>query len=188
MAGPPAVQHWPTSFNRTQDLLIFAIETPHTPIRHTARQLVRSVLREILGEVELISTPGQAIRLAQADSTIGISVSHESGLSLLAINFAGPVGIDLLKTPGSPDWESQIPTLANDYLGPTIARQLTDQPVQERMANFAQAWTAHEACLKCQGLALAEWSSELDASLAECCAQPLVLPAGYVGAVVTKAV
>ncbi len=186
--SPPAVLHWPTSFDRTQDLLIVAIETPHTPIRDTARRLVRTVLREILGDVELISTPGQAIRLARADSPIGISVSHESGLSLLAVNFSGPVGIDLLRIQDDPDWASQIQALASDYLGPKVARQMTDQAAQGRMRSFAQAWAAHEARLKCQGLALAEWSSKLEASLAECCAQPLALPAGYVGSLATKAV
>ena len=188
MERPPAVLHWPTSFARTQDLLIVAIETSRTPIRDTARQLVRTVLREILGDVELISTPGQAIRLARTDSPIGISVSHESGLSLLAVNFSGPVGIDLLRIPDDPDWTSQVQALASDYLGPKVARQMSDQTAQDRMTSFAQAWTAHEARLKCQGLALAEWSSELEASLAECCAQPLALSAGYVGAVATKAV
>jgi 4'-phosphopantetheinyl transferase len=185
--GPPAVLHWPASFDKAQDLLIVAINTPHTPIRDTARQRVRGALREILGDVELISVPGQAIRLAQADSTIGISVSHESGLSLLAVNFSGPVGIDLLRIPDDPDWASQISMLASDYLGPKIARQISDLAPQERMKNFAQAWTAHEARLKCRGLALAEWSSELEASLSKCCVQPLALPPGYVGAVATKA-
>jgi len=186
--SPPAVLHWPTSFARTQDLLIVAIETPHTPIRDTARRLVRTVLREILGDVELISTPGQAIRLARTDSPIGISVSHESGLSLLAINYLGPVGIDLFRIPDDPDWASQIQALASDYLGPKLARQMTDLAPQERVKNFAQAWTAHEARLKCLGLALAEWSSKLEASLAEFRAQPLALSAGYVGTVATKAV
>lgn len=187
MDRPPAVLRWPAAFDQAQNLLIFALDTPPTPIRDAARQLVRSVLREILGDVELISIPGQAIRLARPDNRVGISVSHESGLSLLAINFSGPVGIDLLKTPDSPDWESQIPVLASDYLGPTMARQLAGQALQARMASFAQAWTAHEARLKCRGLALVEWNSGLDVSLAECCAQPLTLPAGYVGAVATKA-
>lgn len=185
--GLPAVLHWPAPFDKAQDLLIVAIDTPHKPIRDTARQLVRDVLREILGDAELISVPGQAIRLARPDSPIGISVSHESGLSLLAVNFSGPVGIDLLRIPDDTDWAPQISTLARDYLGPKIARQLNDRASPERLANFAQTWAAHEACLKCRGLALVEWSSGLEASLAKCCAQPLSLPAGYVGAVATKA-
>ena len=188
MERPPAVLRWPAAFDTAQDLLIVAIDTPPMLIRDTARQLVRGVLREILGDAELISPPGQAIRLARTDSTIGISVSHESGLSLLAVNFSGPVGIDLLRIPDDPDWASQIQALAGDYLGPKVAQQITDLAAQEQMTSFAQAWAAHEARLKCQGLALAEWSSELEASLAECCAQPLVLPAGFVGAVATKVV
>lgn len=184
---PPAVLHWPAPFDQAQSLLLVAIDTPCTSVRDTARRLVRGVLREILGNVELISVPGQAICLAQADSPIGISVSHESGLSLLAVNFSGPVGIDLLRIPDDPDWEGQIPALASDYLGPTLARQLSDLAPQERLAHFAQAWTRHEARLKCQGLPLTEWSSILEASLNEYRARPLALPSGYVGAVATKA-
>lgn len=185
--SPLAVVHWPAPVDQAQALLIVAIDTPCTPIRDTARRLVRGVLREILGDIELISVPGQAIRLARPDSPIGISVSHEWGLSLLAVNFSGPVGIDLLRIPDDPDWEGQIPALAKDYLSPKMARQLNDQAPPERLASFAQAWATHEARLKCRGLALVEWNSELEKSLAEYCTQPLTLPAGYIGAVATKA-
>lgn len=185
--SPLPVVHWPAPVDPAPELLIVAINTPRTPVRDEARRLVRGVLREILGNVELISVPGQAIRLAQADSPIGISVSHESGLSLLAVNFSGPVGIDLLRIPDDPDWEGQIPALASDYLGPKMARQLNNEAPPERLASFAQAWAAHEARLKCQGMALVEWHSGLEASLAEYCTQQLTLPAGYIGAVATKA-
>lgn len=166
---------------------MFAIDTPPTPIRDQARQRVRRILQEILGDETLIDKPGQAIRLARPDNQIGISVSHETGLSLLAIHFAGPVGIDLLKIPDDPDWAAQIPSLARDYLGPVLVRQISDQPLLQQMTGFAQAWAAHEARLKCQGLALTEWSSSLEASLAGIRVQPLALPAGYVGAIATRA-
>jgi 4'-phosphopantetheinyl transferase len=185
--SPLAALRWPAPYDKAQGLQIVAIDTPHTPIRDTARQLVRSALREIMGDVELISVPGRAIRLARSDSPIGISISHENGLSLLAVNFSGPVGIDLLRIPDDPDWEAQIPMLASDYLGPTLARQLNGLAPPDRLAHFARAWAGHEARLKCLGLALTEWSSGLDASLAGIQARPLALPAGYIGAVATKA-
>lgn len=185
-ARPAAVLHWPASFDKAQDLLIIAVDTPDTPIRDTARRLVREVLREILGDVELVSEPGQPIRLALQDSPIGISVSHENALSLLAINFAGPVGIDLLRIPDSPDWPAQIPRLALDYLGPKIAQRITRLPHEEQMAQFAQAWTEHEARLKCGGLALEEWSAAREEELAPCRIQQLALPASYVGAIATR--
>jgi 4'-phosphopantetheinyl transferase len=184
---PPAVLRWPASFDHDQDLLIVAVETPNTPIRDAARQLVRGVLREILGDVELVSILGQPIRLARQDSPIGISVSHENGLSLLAINRSGPVGIDLLRTPDSTDWTAQIPTLAGDYLGPEPARRIANLPPGEQMLAFTQAWTAHEAGLKCRGRALGEWNVILEKELAACRMHPLTLPAGYIGAVATLA-
>jgi len=185
MDMPPAIMRWPAAFDKTQELLIVAVDTKNTPIRESARQLVRSVLREILGDVELISDPGQPIRLARPDSRLGISVSHENGLSLLAINLSGPVGIDLLRTPDSTDCQAQIPTLAGDYLGPEAARRIANLPPGEQMLAFTQAWTAHEAGLKCWGRALGEWNVTLEKELAACRMHPLPLPAGYVGAVAT---
>jgi 4'-phosphopantetheinyl transferase len=184
--GPPAVLRWPAAFDKAQDLLIVAVDTKNTPIRESARQRVRSVLREILGDVELISIPGQPIRLTGRDSPVGISVSHEKGLSLLAVRRSGPVGIDLLRTPDSADWQTQIPRLALDYLGPKLAQRIAGLPHEEQMAQFAQAWTEHEASLKCQGRALEEWSAALEENLSPCCVQQLALPAGYVGALATR--
>jgi len=185
LGSPVAVLRWPASFDKAQDLLVVAVDTPDTPIRDAARQLVRSALREILGDVELISKPGQPIRLARQDSPIGISVSHENGLSLLAVHFSGPVGIDLLRMPTNPDWSTQIPMLASDYLGPQRARQIAGMAPQAQIAHFARAWTEHEACLKCRGLGLEEWSPTLEAHLSPCSPRQLALPAGYVGAVAT---
>jgi 4'-phosphopantetheinyl transferase len=178
-----SVSHWPASFDPAPDLLIVAIDTPDTPIRDSARQLVRSVLREILGDVELISIPGQPIRLARPDSLLGISVSHEIGLSLLAVRRSGPVGVDLLQLPDTPDWQPQMTTLASDYLGPDSARRIAEQPAHEGSVQFARDWTAHEARLKCLGLGLSEWSAALEKDLSRCRVQELDLPASYVGAV-----
>lgn len=180
---PAAVLHWPASFDKAQDLLIVAVNTPKTAIRDAARQRVRAVLRDILGDVDLISVPGQPIRLARPDSPLGISASHESGLSLLAIHFSGPVGIDLLRVPDGPDWPAQIPALAMDYLGPQTARRIAELPLSAQMAQFAQSWAEHEARLKCLGSGLEEWSAALEKKLSPCQVQPLALPAGYAGAV-----
>lgn len=186
MERPAAVVlRWPAAFDKRQDLLVVAVDTPDTPIRDAARQQVRAVLREILGDVELVSCPGQPIRLTGQDNPPGISVSHESGLSLLAIHRSGPVGIDLLKLPDSPDWQAQMPRLALDYLGPKIAQRIAILPHEEQMTQFAQAWTEHEASLKCQGLALEEWSAALEKKLQPCHVQQLALPTGYVGAIAT---
>jgi len=177
------VLRWPASVDPTQELLVVAIDTPDTPIRDTARQLVRTVLREILGDVELVSAPGQPIRLARPDSPLSISVSHETGLSVLAIRRSGPVGIDLLRLPDNPDWKAQIPVLARDYLGPQIAQRIAHLPPAEQMAHFARAWAEHEASLKCRGLPLEEWSPALVEKLSPCRVRQLVMPTGYIGAI-----
>jgi 4'-phosphopantetheinyl transferase len=168
---------------KRQNLLIVAVDTENTPIRDAARRQVRQVLRELLGDQELVSLPGQAIRLANPGSKTGISVSHEAGLSLVAVNYAGPVGIDLMRPLASADWREQIPTLAHDYLGPDIARKLASLPHAMQLQHFAEAWTQHEARLKCLGLGLQEWQPALAQRLSTCRVEPLVLPHGYIGAV-----
>lgn len=185
MDRPAAVQRWPASFDAEQELLIVAVDTPNTPIRQTARQQVRGVIREILGDIELISEPGQPLRFAGQQRALNISVSHENGLSLLAICRSGQVGIDLLQVPENTGWQAEIPVLAIDYLGQKIARQISELPPKEQLVRFAQAWTKHEARLKCRGLGLVEWNSALEKHLSPCQVQTLILPAGYLGAVAT---
>jgi 4'-phosphopantetheinyl transferase len=181
---PVDVLRWP-AVDKAQDLLIVAVDTPDTPIRDAARQLVRAALRDILGDVELISLPGQPIRLARPGNAVGISISHETGQSLLAIHRSGPVGIDLLRIGGAHDWQPEIPLLARNYLGPKSARRIAGLSSTAQVAGFAQAWTAHEARLKCLGLVLEEWSPALEVELSCCCVQQLALPAGLVGSVAT---
>lgn len=162
---------------------IVAVNTPNRLNRDVARQRVRQVLREILGDEALVSSPGQPIRLARQGSTTGISVSHEAGLSLVAVNYAGRVGVDLMRPLASADWFEQIPVLAHDYLGPEIAQELACHPAEAQMQHFAERWTEHEARLKYLGLGLEEWQPTLAQRLSTCRAEQLVLPGGYVGAV-----
>lgn len=180
------------------ELLVLAIDTPAGQDRTTARQLVRARLRSVLAahlacpaaQVELLSSPGSGLRLAAPKHRIGLSVSHESGLSLAAIHLAGQVGIDLLAVPAKPAWQAEIPTLAADYLGPDCARHLASLPPAQQVAAFARAWTAHEACLKLHGEGLREWNeAEMGTAgqKARCRIRPLALPAGYVGSVAIPA-
>jgi 4'-phosphopantetheinyl transferase len=185
MFVPPLTGSMPAD---TRGLHLRAIETPETPLRDSARRIVRTALRETLDRLlpvedespELISVPGQPIRLAPPWAGIGLSVSHEPGLSLLAINLDGPVGVDLARVAEIPD---DIGAVTRDYLGPNTARALGELPSGQRQYAFAQAWTRFEARLKCQALELREWSPELAERLAACCVADLVLPAGWVGAV-----
>lgn len=169
--------------------LVLSIATPDTSIRDTARTLARSALRETLGEllqrapetVPLISRPGHPIRLDVPGTRLGLSVSHERGLTLAAIHCGGAVGIDLMRV-GQPsdclaDWEP----VARDYLGRRTADRIAELALDERAAAFARAWTRLEASLKCHGLQMQEWSAALEQKLLRCRLFELELPPGFIG-------
>lgn len=168
--------------------VVLMVPTPQTSLRGAARDLVRTALREFLAPllgctpamVPLHSEPGDAPALNHASHTVHLSISHEAGLSLAAIRTGGRVGVDLMRAADAAmaEWKA----MAHDYLGPRAAERLQGIDVSQRQLAFAQAWTRHEACLKCMGLHLQEWSPGLAHSLARCRIAALVLPTGYVGA------
>ena len=170
------------------DLHILTIRTPETPFRDSARQLVRQALKAALArllaideaDISLISTPGLPVRLAPPRDHIGLSLSHEPGLSLAAIHLAGPVGIDLMRL-GKP--LPDIERLARDYLGPEAAAAIAGQAGERQQLAFAQAWVCLEARLKCLALPMTEWTPELDKQLAGCTVTNPVMPAGWIAAV-----
>lgn len=186
-----AVPRWtgrPWSPACGQTLIVVAVDTPATPLREAARQQVRAVLREMLGAllacpaaaVPLVTRPGQPPYLAGRPD-IGLSISHETSLSLVAIHLAGAVGIDLMQVASGPTDPAEIDRLAGDYLGLPIGGAT---PALRQHA-FAAAWTAHEAQLKCLGLALSEATPALWQGLAGCRSLPLRLADGWVGSVAT---
>lgn len=133
-------------------LHVLAVDTPKTAIRTEARRLVRAALRETLARllavsdaaIPLLSVPGAPLRLALPWAHIGLSVSHEAGLSLAAISFDGEVGVDLLRLAAPfPELEQ----MARDYLGPAAAQTLIALPPERRPEAFARAWARHEAAL-----------------------------------------
>ena len=129
------------------------------PARQQIRAAARAALASLLGiaesQITLHSRPGQPPRVSCAGGDIGISFSHEDGLSLAALHLHGPVGVDLMQIRDVPDWE----VLARDYLGPDCVATLRATAAAERPRALARAWTAHEARLKCLGLQLSEWPS-----------------------------
>ena len=193
-----AVQHWSgdtAACAPEQGLLVLAVEAPDTPDRVQARQLVRAALTQVLGahlgcapaEICLVSVPGRPLRLDRDGVDVGLSVSHEPGLSLVAIHFGGPVGVDLLRVPPEPEWRAEVPLLARDYLGPVAARALAALPLGDQVAGFAAQWTALEAGLKLWERGLEEWSPAVQRCLAACRCLPLQLPSGFVGSLAIPA-
>lgn len=181
LAGPAAEGH----------LLVLGIETPGSTLRDAARAKVRSVARLVLGAilacrpeaVPLISSPGQALRVDWPGQAIGLSVSHDAGLSLLAINLHGAVGVDLMRIDEPFDWASDWQPVAHDYLGPDVSMVIASAPAARRHKMFAGQWTALEAALKCNGLPLSEADAVRDQGLRLCRTVALELPESMVGAV-----
>ena len=194
---PVAVHAWPQNMplavaelRAGSALTVISVTTPATTHRLQARALIRTALRETLAAflqqppaaITLGSHPGQAIWVASPLTNLQLSVSHMPGLSVAAIAHSA-VGIDVMPIPqgadAMPDWAD----VALDYLGASATDLLHRTPSAQRPSAFAQAWVQLEARLKCQGLALTEWSPTLAQQLATCRVSALALPDHCCGAV-----
>ena len=170
---------------------MIGVHTPPTTLRAQARKLVRIALKQVLAaklacpvtEIKLSTQAGQGLKLLQAKKTIGLSVSHESGLSVAAINMNGKVGIDLIDIKTIPN-NSEIDALANDYLGVKTADYLFNLPPEQQSIAFAEAWTEFEAQLKYQEKNLNERNSSNGLHTNNLITRHLKLPKGYIGTVV----
>ena len=174
-----------------QSLIVIAVRTLPTTSRFQARKLIRIAIRQVLAkklncpyaEIELISHLGQSLKLSQPRQNIGLSVSHEIGLSLAAINIIGSVGVDLINTKTIPN-NHEIKTLALEYLGAEVAEHLSNLSCAQQKYEFAHAWSGFEARLKCQKKGLSEWTALSALQLNTLSIQSLNLPNDYVGTVV----
>ena len=187
------VFNWPKDADRLSlenGLLVIGLQTPRTIQRQETRQLVRTAIQEVLSlvlhcdanEIDLLSQAGQAIKLLNTHQNMGLSVSHEVGLSLVAINMYGAVGIDLMAINSVPN-DLELRTLAIEYLGVKIAKDIFREPIERHKEAFAMAWTEFEACLKVKGEALIEWSAARDEKLKSARVCSLALGDGYIGAI-----
>jgi 4'-phosphopantetheinyl transferase len=187
-----AVFEWPndaSNLHVENGLLVIALRTSLTTKREEARQHIRIVIQEALAlllncavsEIKLLSQAGQAIELANAGHNICLSISHEPGLSLAAINMHGQVGIDLIAIDSIPE-NDELLILANEYLGEKVAEYISNQPAEAQKSAFARAWTIFESSMKLKGEALVEWSAARDAQLKNISSIRLNLAEGYIGA------
>lgn len=183
--------NWPVSARNiklSEGLLVIAVQTLANMPRAEIRLHVRAALQEVLAiildcsstEIELISNPGEALRLLHPQHNIGLSISHETGMSLVAINISGKIGVDLMALNSSPSIE-EIDALATDYLGGEVAEYIKQLSVESKKISFTRAWTELEARLKCREQTLTEWHLTKKTLLAECITISLTLPAGYIG-------
>lgn len=180
-----AVHPWPGAAPRHQDG-VFVIGMPTGLQREAARQHIRQALAEALGAVlgvaphavTIESVAGAAPVAVLADGRrLHCSFAHDGGMSLAAVCFNGPVGVDLMLAEDVAGWEA----VARDYLGPDATARIAATAREERAAVFARAWTAREAHLKWLGVGLDEWPAHSQTSGATV---TLDLPAGLVGTLV----
>ncbi|SHN12437.1 4'-phosphopantetheinyl transferase [Pseudomonas asturiensis] len=158
----PQPDHLPLARQREHVLLVSTLIEPGTSraeVRDHIRRHLRDSLTQWLGlpleAITLISLPGHAPRLLIEGLTEpGLSISHENGLSVAAVNLDGPVGIDVMKTQDVAHWQ----TVALDYLGPQITCELLSTPETLRPLAFVKAWCQREALLKLHGQPLSEWT------------------------------
>ena len=171
-------------------LLVISVATPHSTLRDAARAQLRGALRQVLGlqlgctpeAVNLLSVPGHALHVelpGHGIGGIGLSASHEAGLSVAVIRQGGPVGIDIMRLAPAFDWQP----VARDYLGPQALQRIASQSEPDQPQAFAREWTRLEAGLKCLGIGLQEWNPALAQRLESCRVIALDLPAGLCGAV-----
>ena len=190
---------WPANAARlasiaAKEFVVIGIETAPTSDRTSARNQIRVAITESLGIVtghdsarlRITSRPGQPLQVGA--TAIGLSIAHDAGLSVAAINLHGAVGIDIMRldtlapiTADAGDWQQ----LAADYLGPAALQRIRRSRSAQRGQQFATAWVAQEARLKCVGQGLIEWTAA-PAKITRLLVHPLVLPPQWIGAVATE--
>ena len=192
--APLAVHAWPDGLAqaladlRSIGMTVLSVPTPLTACRTDARHAIRHAVQHTLAafldrpaaSVAVLSRPGQAPQVAAPRAgPVHLSISHLPSFSVAAISLRGAVGVDVMAihTQSLPDWAD----VARDYLGPLAAKALLQTPPHNHPAAFAHAWTTLEACLKCLGLGLTEWTPGLAVRLQECTLTTLALPAGSCG-------
>ncbi|MBC7683276.1 MAG: 4'-phosphopantetheinyl transferase superfamily protein [Ferruginibacter sp.] len=164
-----------------QALTVISVATPVTTDRIAARALVRDALQQTLGaflgqpaaSIALVSQPGQPLAVASSPVRLGLSVSHSPGLSLAAMARGACVGVDVMRVEDGVEANADWLRVARDYLGPQATARLQATSAAACPVAFVQTWTQFEACLKCLGLALTEWSLQLGTQLATCQGWPL---------------
>lgn len=163
--------------------------TSHEAHRTQARIQLRAALTDVLStflecapeHINLTHKSGQApqknLCLSMPEIQIGISISHEQGLSIAAIYLDGDVGVDLVLIDNQIEWQA----VAELYLGAQVSAEIAKVPASQQTAYFSLEWASLEARLKCRQRALIELSPELKRVLKNCMVHELDLPQAYAG-------
>jgi 4'-phosphopantetheinyl transferase len=124
--------------------------------RRRRREFVvtRAALRSALAD-ELCTAPGD-IRLSTNErgkpvldgpGELEFSISHTTGLGLVALSAGRPVGVDVEAIRPRP----RLERVAGRVFSPAERERLAELAGIEQLEFFYRAWTAREACLKVTG-------------------------------------
>lgn len=177
-----------------QATVVISLSFPQSLQRETARQQLHLAITELLmqafscaaEQIRLIRVAGNRLQCIVGTQEIFISVSHEPGLSLVAISQQQQPGIDLMAIKPMDDWLD----IAQIYFNAQQISALQQAHDSERAALFARYWTMLEASFKCAGLAITEHSErvqqQISSVLKDAHSYALTLPAGYTGTLMLR--
>lgn len=118
--------------------------------RWALRRVLSRYLDEAPAAIGLVSEEGGKPRLADASSKLRFNLSHSGDLALVAITCGREVGVDVEEVEPAHD----LLALAERALSSDAAAAVAAADPADRAAVFHQAWTRHEARLKCLGIGL----------------------------------
>jgi 4'-phosphopantetheinyl transferase len=157
------------AFYREHDFVVLFNQAEENHDRVISRASLRASVKQFLAlacavdndKVHLHTEAGQAPYAQVEEERIFLSFSHDRNYAVAAIHRYQNLGIDLLATAIDFDWRE----VARLYLSPADNQRISNAPKEQQAQQFAACWAMHEARLKCCGLALREWSSELDVQM-----------------------
>lgn len=161
---------------REQGGVVASLRFASSISREQARLSLRQSLKEMLAaayevsvsQIDVDNRRGCApeIRWSSDDPFLKLTCSfaYEAEFAVFALAHDRPVGIDIVKCTTNFDWRDT----ARIYLGAVETSRLESCPSEQQTSEFFRAWSGLEAALKCLGLPLQEWTSDLALQLEQC--------------------
>ena len=158
---------------REQDFALLSLALRPGLPRAEARKLSRATLQDALqhhfgcdaNAVSVETASGNAPVVKVGRQRVHVSFSYEKDWAFIALDMCSPIGIDVTFIHHQAEWIEECAKVAREYLAPAISRKIEGLAGLERAIAFAEEWALHEARLKCRGLPLQEWTSELEVRL-----------------------
>ncbi len=158
---------------REQDFALISLALRPGLPRAEARKLSRAKLQEALqhhfgcdaNAVSIETASGNAPVVTVERQRVHVSFSYENDWAFIALDVRSPIGIDVTFLNHEAEWIEECVRVAKEFLPPAISRKIEGLAGLERATAFAEEWALHEAKLKCMGLPLQEWTSELEVRL-----------------------